>query len=103
MRQGPPQLAASSRLRGIGSEAVRHLQADESACREEPCPARPSFACRLRISQYCCLSWEAAKASPNTMLRNGDKRRSHPRVLALLEACWGLRVQTNMRSRGNKF
>ena len=37
--------------------------------REEPCPARPSFACRLRISQYWRLSWEAANASPNTLLR----------------------------------
>jgi hypothetical protein len=25
------------------------------------------------------------------------------RVLALFEACWGLRIQTNMRAKGNKF
>ena len=31
------------------------------------------------------------------------QRRSHPRVLALLEACWCLRIQTNMRPKGNKF
>ena len=27
------------------------------------------------------------------MLRNEDKRRSHPWVLGLLEACWGLRFR----------
>ena len=43
-------------------------------------PARPLFARRPRTLRYCCLSWGGAKASRNTLLRNGDKRRSHPRA-----------------------
>jgi hypothetical protein len=56
-------------------------------------PARPLFARRPRTLRYCCLSWGGAKASRNTLLRNGDKRRSHPRALGLLEACWGLQLR----------
>ena len=32
---------------------------------------------RQRNLRYCDLSWGGAKASRNTSLRNGDKRRSH--------------------------
>ena len=49
-------------------------------------PARPLFPRRPRTLRYCCLSWGGAKASRNTLLRNGDKRRSHPRALVLIEA-----------------
>ena len=57
-------------------------------------PAGPWFVCRPRIVRYCCLSWEMdADASRSTVLRNGDKRRSHPRVLGPLEAFWGLRFR----------
>ena len=68
-------------------------------------PAGPWFVCRPRIVRYCCLSWEMdADASRNTVLRNGDKRRSHPRVLALTEARRRLLTpRTNMRPKGNRF
>src|SRR5512144_2730319 len=44
------------------------------------------------------------RASRNTVPRNGDKRRSHPRVLVLIEARRRLLTpRTNMRPKGNKF
>jgi hypothetical protein len=49
-------------------------------------PARPLFARRPRTLRYCCLSWGGAKASPNTLLRNEDESRSHPRALVPIEA-----------------
>ena len=68
-------------------------------------PGGPWFVCRPRIVRYCCLSWEgSANASRNTVLRNGNKRRSHPRVLVLTEARRRLLTsRTNMRLKGNKF
>ena len=49
-------------------------------------PARPLFARRQRNLRYCDPSWGGAKASRNTSLRNGDKRRSHLRALVPIEA-----------------
>ena len=68
-------------------------------------PAGPWFVCRPRIVRYCCLSWEMdADASRNTVLRNGDKRRSHSWVLALTEARRRLLTpRTNMGPKGNRF
>jgi hypothetical protein len=54
--------------------------------------------------RHCCRSWKAANASPNKVLRNGDKRRSCLPGLVPLEACCRLRTQNQyMRPNGNKF
>jgi len=54
-------------------------------------PICPWFAGRPHILRCCSHSWNAANASLNKALRNGDKRRRSPRELALIEACRRLR------------
>src|SRR3984893_17552687 len=72
-------------LAAFALAAIKHLQAAEQACRSELWlnPTCSWSAGKPRILQHRFQPWEAANASPNKVLRSGDKRRSRPGELAV--------------------